>query len=266
MSQCLNRTIPSYIDVTKAQQRIKNYLDNKQPVLSEWAGKEENTSLSISTKLFLQLVDELNNVRDGKTVSGVRIYFASYMPGASADAYIPQGQEKLLTLIFVPTYQPASEENEQANFNDYYIIDYNTSAVANLNTATGDINKFDWVSLYQTEEIPVLENAPKDPPVSETKTVWFAITDFADWVDEIACYAAKGTPVSNIYFAFAAYGTDETFTFKMAGKDVTVSVANQLTLIVSIYPGFTSYTMPVLTDGGGSNFNSSTPCPPAKCV
>ena len=100
--------------------------------------------------------------------------------------------------------------------------------------------------------------------------MWFPITDFIDCADEAACNAAQGTLVSNIYFAFSAYGTDETFTFKVGGKDVTVSIANQLSLVISIYPDDASvHTAARSADtsgsGGGTDYNNGTPCPPAKC-
>lgn len=272
--QCLQRPVTSYIDPTLAQQRVDNYLQNKRPVLTKWInepGTEESTSQLIPASLFSELADELKKDREGKSVSGVRIYFASYIPdGTAADVYIPKGQEKLLTLIFVPTYQPGTNENDQVNFTDYYIVDYNTGTIVNLNTSVSDINRFAWVTLYQTEEIPVLENAPVKPPVSETQKVWFYISDFIDWADETECRNNNGETVSNVNFKYAAYNDNETFTFKIDDKQFTVSVANQLTLIVSVYPddvaAVARNAAASSTSGsGGSDYDTSNPCPPAKC-
>lgn len=271
MSQhCLQREISSFIDSDLARQRINNYQQNKQPVLTAWIdepGKDETTGQSIDTDLFYQLTGALENEVNGNTVSGVRIYFASYVAdGSETDKYIPAGQDKLLTLVFVPTYQPADNENDQVNFDDFYIIDYNTSTVVNLkDSGVTDINKFSWVTIYQTEEIPALENAPQYAPVSETKTTWFAITDFTDWCEEAECYTKNGTAVSSIYFAFAAYGPDEKFSYTVDGKQYVTSIANQLSLVICVYPGLLGGTGGV-KGGDGTNFNSGTPCPPAKCA
>lgn len=273
MSQhCLQREIPSFIDSDLARQRTNNYLQNKQPVLTAWInepGKEESAGLPISADLFYQLTAALKKESNGNAVSGVRIYFASYIAdGNGTDKYIPAGQEKLLTLIFVPTYQPGTNVNDQVNFDDFYIIDYNSSAVVNLkDSGVTNIDSFSWVTIFQTREIPVLQHAPQYPPVSETKTIWFAITDFIDWCDEADCLDKAGTAVSSIYFAYAAYGPDEQFTYTVDGKQYTSSIANQLSLVIAIYPGDLGYGHIGVSDGGtGGNYNAGTPCPPAKCA
>jgi len=74
-------------------ERVKNYVNNKLPLLSQAIGKQDSNSGWYSLDQFEDLMREMYYLN----ADGVRIYFGAY---GSDDSLYP-GQ---LTVMFVPTY------------------------------------------------------------------------------------------------------------------------------------------------------------------
>lgn len=87
-------TLPSiFINKTEVSNRVKNFQENKLPLLSNAIGKSDTTSAWYSVAQFEEIVKEMHL----QNASGLRVYFGAY--DENDELYANQ-----LTVIFVPTF------------------------------------------------------------------------------------------------------------------------------------------------------------------
>lgn len=97
-----------FISKDVVNQRVKNYVNNKLPLLSNAIGKPDTQSGWYSLEQFEELMREMYHLN----ADGLRIYFGAY--GSNDPLYPDQ-----LTFMFVPTYL----DSETGNHTDIMIDD-----------------------------------------------------------------------------------------------------------------------------------------------
>ncbi len=198
----------------------KKYLD---PLLSR--GRSEVSEISCDTTEFLKLMNTLKN--KAKPNGGIRIYFAAYQLTGSAynDDFVPKDMEDMLTLVFAPT---DTHGTDISDIGEFYIIDQVSGGKGVLlkdkTVASG------WVRNYQDNKLPVLT---KRLGRSDTKSLWYNVDDFSEFIAEIECQINTGIKISVIKISMAAFNTNETMLAKLPGSTDSIFVGSQLTLLFS---------------------------------
>ena len=162
-----------------------------------------------------------------KPNGGIRIYFAAYQLKGSAynDDFVPKDMEDMLTLVFAPTDTHGTDIND---IGEFYIIDQVSGGKGVLlkdkTVASG------WVRNYQDTKLPVLTKRLGRP---DTKSLWYNVDDFSEFIAEIECQINTGIKIPVIKISIAAFNTNDTMLAKLPGSTYSIFVGSQLTLLFS---------------------------------
>lgn len=203
-----------------AHQRALVFTALKKPFLESQIGSTEVKSIKYDFDAFRNLLNKFDKL-SGQPYDGVRVYFASYKKDITNDPqgtrYIPAGQNKKMTLIFVATTAGVDLPNGTHVHNDdldnCYIIDRDDK-IQNLKP---EVTASNWIREYQIKKMPSFEKNGKDetgnPDFEETKSIWYAKEFFLrnpgsppqGFLDYLDAIASAGNIVDDIEILLAGY-------------------------------------------------------------
>ena len=203
-----------------AHQRALVFKALKKPFLESEIGSTEVESIKYDFDAFRNLLNTFNEL-SGQEYDGVRVYFASYKKDIKNDSqgtkYIPAGQNKKMTLIFVATTKGADLPDGIHVHNDdldnCYIIDRDDK-IQKLNPGA---TASKWIREYQNKKMPSFEKNGKDetgnPKFEETKSIWYAKQVFLrnpgsspqGFLDNLDAIVSAGNIVDDIEILLAGY-------------------------------------------------------------
>ncbi len=246
-----------YICPEAAAKAIAKFIKDKHHLLSRIINKPEECYFYFTPHQFEELYELVGKQNPETKISGLRIFFASYVLNGEPenDRLVPAGKQDCMTLIFVPTT---------------YIdgVHKNIHPCVHLNPVDGTVQPIgsaiatEWVNNYlEKKHKPLSDKMGKE----ETKSMWYPAESLVNLFCVIRCQQdTNGKNVSKVLTLLSAYPAQHCVLNKDVGHQLTLT----FTLMEELVRAGTTYLSEIMFNTNDAlnlfeDYDTGIPCPPS---